>query len=458
MNAIRISAIAALTCRDAMRSRLLLSLTAILVFGLLALPQLIEGDGTLPDRIQITIRYALGFAGFILSLATLWAACGAAALEIEDRRFYLIVTKPVHRYEIWIGKWLAIILLDAGLLAVVGLMVSGLLTWTLRTQPADSPSRRQAFNQWLQAREPVTALNPLPDFDARVDQEVQRLIASNLAQPDAQPADLEADVRRQMMRSAFSLPPDGSLTLVFPLPPDRLENCDLSLFFKVLSSQPGYRPTVVQWTFGEGMHQVNRSMTNYAGRRWKQDVPAIAVSGNRKLTLTLRHDANSREPVTLILAPDGQPPELLVPVGSFGPNLTRALLIILCQLAFLAALGTSAGCLLSMPVAVFLSFFVMVLLASAGYLETVSSLGAYYVPHEGPSLEQTRLDRFVIGMLSACNTITAPLRQLDPIPLLSEGRVVSWHRVARALALVAGLYTGLAAAVGMTLFRRRELG
>jgi ABC-type transport system involved in multi-copper enzyme maturation permease subunit len=457
MNVYRISAIASVTLRDAIRSRLLASLMLFLVLGLVALPILIQGDGTLPGRIEITIRYALGFALLILSIATLWTACGGMAREIEDKRFYLIASKPIHRYEIWAGKWLAIVTLNGGLLVMVGLTLSGMLTWTLRNSYASESGKNDEICQLLLARRAVLAQTDQKDFETRIERETTAILESGKTPDNMTPAELAVQVRRHLIRMAFSIPPKGSTTLAFSLPADRLPHCDATLILRSAASRPERSPLTIQWQLGHDEHQVLLQTTNYPGTLWKQAIPAAVLSSDQPLKLTLRREKDT-DPATLILAPDGHPPELLVPVGQFSMNLTRALLVILCRLAFLAALGLTAGSLLSMPVAVFVSFFVIILLASSGYVETVTHTGAFYIAHEGPQPESTWLDSGVLRMFKGLNTIIGPVQHLNPVPLLAEGRLVAWSMVGWAFLILGLLYTGIIASAGMVLFRKRELG
>ena len=458
MNVYRIAAIASVTFRDAIRSRFLASLVLFLVIGLVALPILIQGDGSLPSRIEITIRYALGFGLIILSVATLWTACGGMAREIEDRRFYLIVTKPVHRHEIWLGKWLAIVVLNGGLLILVGLTLSGMLTWTLRARlTGGTENGGGEISQGLLARKSILAQMNQEGFEARVIRETKAIIDARGAPDNMGPDELAAQVRRHLRRVAYSIPPQGRITLTFPLPADRLPHRTATLILRSASSRPEQTPLVIHWQLRQGENQVEIQTTNYPGAPWQQTIPAAVLSANQPLMLTLQRE-NDTDRATLILAPDGNPPELLVPVGEFGMNLTRSLLVILCRLAFLAALGLTAGCLLSMPVAVFVSFFAIVLLASSGYVGTVAHNGAFYIAHEGPQPELTWLDGMVIKMFKGFNTITDPVQQLDPVPLMAEGRLVAWSMVGQAFLLLGLLYTGIIALAGMALFRKRELG
>jgi hypothetical protein len=212
-----------------------------------------------------------------------------------------------------------------------------------------------------------------------------------------------------------------------------------------------------RWTIGTNPgHQIQVDVTNYPG------VPAILVVGDEAtgtniLTVSYqRMDTNSQ--ATLLLADKTQAPELLVPHGSFGMNLMRGLFVILCRLAFLAALGLMVGCLLSTPVAVFAAFFIIILLASSGYVESVATSGVFFVPHEGRAAEQTWLDQAILQLFKVFHVVTLPLTKLDPVPLLAAGRVVSGQMTLLAVVWLAGLYSAITALIGITLFNRRELG
>ncbi|MBU4459810.1 MAG: hypothetical protein KJ579_04515, partial [Verrucomicrobia bacterium] len=86
----RIPAIAAVTVRGAIRSRVLVSLLAVLALVIVGLPLSIKGDGTVGGMVQVLLSYTLEFAGLILALAIVWAGCGAVSLEVRDRQIHLI--------------------------------------------------------------------------------------------------------------------------------------------------------------------------------------------------------------------------------------------------------------------------------------------------------------------------------------------------------------------------------
>src|SRR5436190_3124973 len=132
----RLLAIAWLTWKAAFRFRLFIVIAVLLLASVVGLPILIKDDGTARGFTQILLTYTLSTISALLGLSTLWLACGTLARDIEDCQMQMVAVKPIARWQIWLGKWLGILLLDATLLAVAGASVYGLLQWRAQRLPA----------------------------------------------------------------------------------------------------------------------------------------------------------------------------------------------------------------------------------------------------------------------------------------------------------------------------------
>lgn len=477
MNPVRVMVLARLTVHEAVRSRLLLAIAGALLAGLAGLPLLLGGGGTAGEQLQVVLRYSVGFALIMLSVATLWASCGGVAGEIQDRRLYLVLAKPVHRYELWLGKWLGIMALNTLLLALSGVTLWA-MTW--RAVRDGGPDQAEARDRILAAHRAIEPDLPLAGGLPRLRAAVAAAVAAGKAPEGETPDALVDRMAREVYRTGLTVAPSGSVTLVYAT--GRLPDAGpaFRVAYKIASARPERLPVAAEWRIEEttagrpaGMPLARvpeaaervRSgaawvvaVTNYPGVPAEVRIPAAvaAVATNGFRLTYVRKDRDN--PALILLAPDGRGPELLVPAGAFVPNLARGLLLILFRLAFLAAVGLSAGCLLSMPVAVFFSFFMLVPLMMSGYVETVASTGQFLVPHEGPAPEHGLLERYSMGLFRGLNVVTRPMLELDPAPLLADGRRISGGLVGRGLVLLGGLYTLVAGAVGVLLFSRREVG
>jgi len=232
----------------------------------------------------------------------------------------------------------------------------------------------------------------------------------------------------------------------------------LSLRFRFASSRPERSAVRGLWRIGPPTAPNREEVTQlfYPDRFTVLAVPRAAVAPDNSVTVDFTN-TEAQAPATVLFEPDGGI-EFLVRQGTFGANFVRALLVALFQLAFLAAIGLTMGSLLSMPVAVFVSFAVLIVLALGGYIETVVSTGVFYVPHEGPLPAFGRLDALIKGLYHTLAIFTRPIAGLDAVPFLDDGRYLAWRTVGYTFVLLGGLYSGCAAAFGILLFRRREIG
>src|SRR5437899_3193672 len=131
----RVFAIARLTWKAAFRFRLFWVMSGLLLLCVVGLPLLIKDDGTARGFTQILLTYTLSVIMALLGFSTLWLACGTLAREVEDCQMQMVAVKPVARWQIWLGKWLGLLLLNATLLAVAGGSVYALLQWRAHRLP-----------------------------------------------------------------------------------------------------------------------------------------------------------------------------------------------------------------------------------------------------------------------------------------------------------------------------------
>jgi ABC-type transport system involved in multi-copper enzyme maturation permease subunit len=119
----RIFAIAWLTWKAALRFRLFLVIAVLLLAAVVGLPLVIKDDGTARGSRRSLLTYTLSAITALLGLSTLWLACGTLARDIEECQIQVVATKPIARWQIWLGKWLGIVTLNAALLAISGACV-----------------------------------------------------------------------------------------------------------------------------------------------------------------------------------------------------------------------------------------------------------------------------------------------------------------------------------------------
>src|ERR1700733_13961427 len=187
----KIFAICWLTWKAALRFKLFLVIAALLILAVVGLPLVIKDDGTAQGFTQIILTYTLSAITALLGCSTLWLSCGTLARDIEECQIQVVATKPVARWQIWLGKWLGIVLLNALLLAISGGCVFGLLQFRAGKLPADEQKvlREQVLVSRGSAKE--------ASKDAEIDRDTDRYLQERLKSSPVETVDLP-EVRKQI--------------------------------------------------------------------------------------------------------------------------------------------------------------------------------------------------------------------------------------------------------------------
>jgi len=451
----RLLAIAWLTWKAAFRFRLFLVVSVLLLGSVVALPLLIKDDGTARGFTQILLTYTLSTIAALLGLSTLWLACGTLARDIEECQIQVVAVKPIGRWQIWLGKWLGLVSLNAALLAISGASVYFLLQYRATRLPPEE--QQNLRNQVLVAR--GSAVEDVATIQKDIETDTDRLFKERLAKNPLERADLP-EVRRQIneqVKAAYQVVgPSYSRVWQVPLPPNYPHDRPLQLRIKFRTPDQSSSGTFgAVWFVG-----VPRQT-----QLWRSEVMSLApdtfhefeippyADENGVVTVVFR---NPNEMALLFALEDGL--EVLYHEGGFTLNFIRGLGIILCWMALLAALGLAAASFLSFPVAAFLSLAVMILtLFNSPLVSAVSegTLGSYNA--EKGTASHLAIDPVAIPVLKALLWTINLAKNFSPIDSLSTGRSITWLHLAEAAGKIVLALGGALAAFGIVVLTRREL-
>ncbi len=448
-------AIAWLTLKSAVRFRLFQVLAVLLLGAVIGLPLVIKDDGTARGFIQIMLTYNLGLITVLLGLATLWLSCGTLARDIAECQAQMLDVKPVARWQVWLGKWLGIMALNALLLALSGSALFFLLIWRangLPTQPVDQ--RAILFNEVLVAR--GSAREPPPDLE----RDVERVLEKKPREMSLEGVNLEL-LRRQLRADIKAqhevVPPNFLRRWTVDLGPVKhsLRGQTLYLrvkFYAAQKSATGTYDTV--WEAGPPDRPRSQLTLRLAAETFHElQVPTALLDEQGRLNV----ECSNRSQTALVFPlEDGL--EVLYREGGFGLNFVRGLLIVFCWLGLLASLGLASASGLSFPVAAFFSLSVLLIVLSSGTLAGVIQQGSIMdVNHETGERGSSWVDWVVLPAFKALLKVINLVQGFSPIDALSTGRSITWGQLGLAFTQILVLMSGLIGAIGITIFNRREL-
>ena len=452
-----VRAVAWLTWKAAFRFRLFIVVTVLLLAAVVGLPLLIKDDGTARGFTQILLTYTLSTITALLGLSTLWLACGTLARDIEECQMQMVAVKPIARWQIWLGKWLGLMSLNAALLAISGLSVFLLLQWRATQLPEKEQKVLQ--NEVLVARASAKPPTYEKELEKATDEELKKALERTPVSPAEIPI-LRQQIRERFKSDAQNVPPgyQQSWPIDLGFAKNFLHKQPLFLRVKFNTAQKSPSGTFdVLWQVGvpkeTAVWQTREPMSLAPDTFHEFEIGPDLFDEKGILTVTVVNP----NPVSLLFTTE-EGIEVLYREGGFGLNFARGLGIIFCWMALLATLGLAAASFLSFPVAAFASVAALLVVFSAGTLANAVTDGTIMgVDSESGARGHSIVDAIAIPTFRGILTVINLAKDFSPVEALSAGRSITWLELGRAFVQIVLVLGGIMAVFGIWAFTRREL-
>lgn len=357
----RIFGTALLTLRAAVRTGTFAAVFALLSVLILLLPRLLKGDGTIEGQASVLLTYTLGAVFVVLVLGTLWGGCSIFSQEISTSRLGLSWVKPITPFQMFVGKFLALMVINALALAYAGAVVffqlpegiAGTGATSGRCVSVSRPVMPSVREEALQAYEEMKKNGELPEGFSR------RRIVNTL-------------IRRTPDRYT-AIVPGETVQWTFALP-EAIEEGDspaLRMFFETewnsRTLSDGRCRIAVEDETGasDEARELIVPMNRISRNTLLFELPEEKVLGVRKLKAVFEYDAGTNG-VAIMLTRFRRDVSLIRTGSDFSVNLVKALLLQLGALGAVAALGLMLGAAFSFPVASFTGTLLLILFSVSG--------------------------------------------------------------------------------------------
>lgn len=450
----KIAAVARLAVKQSMRWKLAALAVAVYLAVVPTLPFTLKADGTLTGQLRLLVTWSLFFMAALLGLVVVILSTGLLWKEFSGKQILVLDTKPIPRWQVFVGKYLGMMALVGGLLVVMGGLLYAAVVATAASSKWTDAERAEAGSAVLACRKGYRP--ELPDRDALAAAIYERIKQDGRLPKGASREEVVGEIRRRL--NQWQAGPGESIEWTFKGLPsaDRLKVDKFTLRLRYLSSEPDIQDDLRGvWEFGRPDEEgYARAFTRFsAGGFHEFEFPADAVSPDG--TLTLRF-TNAHPDRTVLIFPFADGVEVLVRVGSFPANLARALAAVFFMLAFIGAVGLCASTFLSGPVAATVVLSLLLIGASATSVVSVLQRKVeprlvYHGGRPGPG------DWIVLGLMRGVEVAFPNVARFFPASRLSEGRLVSWGWLALSGGELLVVRGGMLALLGCWIFTRREL-
>ena len=466
-------AIVMLTLRKALRSHVFQLLLLLLLLCVAVIPVSISVSKA-EEFIQVSLLYSLWAVSIILALSSLWLGCYVMSHDIDSYQLHMVVSKPVARWKLWLGKWVGINLINIALLLFAGIAVYAVIMLRYHAAGeeralAGRESERQMAKADQERIRSTILVGRRSYFPHRLspeeiaDREIR--LSAAIAEKSGTPKTNEAlrsereklIAKLQEAPGSVEIQPGKSEEWVFKNIPQELNEKTVILrdrpyLGKVATEDQ--RNTYVEWTVM--MPEVNAKTGGYAlhgltapaeqvftGVFHEKDLPKGLVTPDGEIRVKVKN-LDRYKGKHFYQVSDG--PALLIPVCSFEANFLRGMLVMVIQLLLLSGLACAFGGFLTMPTAVFMV---------SSYL----LFGTFSMVLTDPEFfAEDKISTIGQAVAQLLLTVVIPLQKFDVTDLLANGKLIEFSYIGE-LFLFYFICRGVPLFLfGMWLYSRRELG
>jgi hypothetical protein len=438
-------AVATNTIKQALRMKIAAVFIVLLIVLLPVMGVSMTGDGTLKGRLQTFVSYGLSLTNLLLCLLTVIVSIYTLTNDIKQRQIYTVITKPIRRYQLLLGKLLGVVLLSAALLALFSAIIYTITIYTPKFVDAEEADIIQVENEFFTAR--ASLVPPLVDVTEEVLDTYEKLEKGGQLPPDVPRSKIMAELtkRKQLEKRAAVV----GQQLVWEFNNVKILDPDETLFIRYkydVSINPPDSRVYSRWDVGDSRQYPAEFASFFRTdpiRTFRElHFPASLIADDgylaiRFLNLPLLNDT------TVIFPLDGL--EVLYKADTFTANFIRVVLLILFRLIFLASLSLLASTFLSFPVAILLSLCIYFTATFSGFcLESFDYLGenlswVYFYTVRPIVLLLPQFDKF------------------NPAKFIVPARLLSWPLLAKAAGLMVCIKAFLLLLLAVLIFKFREI-
>ena len=445
-------AVARNTIRQALRMKIAAAFVLLLLILIPVMGLAITGDGTIKGKLQSFTTYSLALVSLLLSLLTIIVATYSLADDIKQRRIYTVLTKPIRRFELLLGKLLGVIGLNLLLLVPLSAIIYGITKYIPVHYKADAQQMQTLQKEFFTAR--ASLKPPKPNVTAEAFELYEQLKKEDRLPQGISPQEIVKNLIliKKMEKRAVGV----GRELRWEFDNIRIADPNQSLFvrfkYDVVVNPPDLNIYGV-WAAGDlrqlpmipqGPGSIYFFERRDLIRTFRElEIPAETVASDGHLEVSFFNDPRFNNTVVIFPPEDGL--ELLYKADSYGANFIRAVLIIFFRLVFLACLGILAASFLSFPVAILLCLAVFFTAMISGFiLESFDMMSG----------EVGGIYKVTVGLLIH---MMPRFDQYSAATYLVPARLISWSLIAKIAGLMVCLQSFVIFLLAILVFKFREI-
>jgi hypothetical protein len=445
-------AVARNTLAQAVRMKIAVVVFLLLLILLPLMSKVMDGDGTLLGKLQTFSSYGLSLISFLLCILTIAISAYTLNDDLKRKYIYLVVTKPIRRMELILGKLLGIVILNVFLLALFSSIVYICTVWVIPKMVEATPEHMMKTQaEFFTSR---VGLEAKMDTQAIQEKALERLETVTIPEGMTKQQAYRELYGQERMKNQAVGPGYRKRWDFENVRVQGTEYYEKLIFVRYkhrVTTPPANDQVFGTWLVGDLRQEYGADkyetpmypLGQYEPIRTAQEfpVPSEVVAEDGYLSIAFFNDPSMNR--TTIIPEDIT---VLYKTGTFTGNYIRAVLLILVRLVFLTILGVSLSTWLSFPVAILVCLVVFFTGLTNGFImDAIDGLGAAMGLLYGLTVKP------LLWLLPRFDA------EYSPTKYIVDGRTLGWAFLSVTAAITLLVKGLLMLLFGMFIFSKREI-
>ena len=448
----RIWAVAVNTIRQILRLKIATAFIFILFVLLPVMGFGMTGDGTLKGRLQSFVSYGLSLTSFLLCLLTIIASIYTLTSDIKNKQIYTVVTKPIKRYQLIMGKLVGVVFLSSVILVFFSALIYSIAAYMPKFLNSTEQEIVTAKDEFYTARASIMPMQQ--DVTQEVEQEYEKLAKNGMLEEvfkNDSKQQIMDQLRRQKKLEKRSASVGSQILWEFYNIKPADGSDDIFIKFKYdVSVTPADNQIFGGWLIGDNRKPIkeidsevyNLSRKDSIGTAHEIKIPAKAVAADGYLAVAF-FNLPLNNTVVMFSPKDGM--EILYKADNFFANFIRVALLIEVRIIFLAVTGLLTAAFLSMPVAILVCLVVFF----------TGSISQFII--ESFDYLNENVMWYYHYILKPVIQFMPQFDKMEPAAFIVPAKMLSWLELAKTASVMVFIKSLVLLFIALLLFGSREL-
>lgn len=406
-----------------------------------------RSDGEIINELRIRIRYSFFFFYTFTSIVVMYLSCITLRRDIENRQFHNVASAPVHRCQIWLGKFFGILIFGMACFFFSSLVTAVCAAVYVGTHcnEKDMAIVKEKFLRAYSHKVPL-----IEPIERQIDNRFKKMQAEGNLPPGLSEKEIKRELRDEVRKDEQMLKPDEEKSWNFSWDSSAASKFSDHIILRVKFYAEQKREMVngrFTLTAADSPAKWGQDFSGFPYMYHEIKIPIAKIPSSSQLKMSFKGTGSP-----YLIFPVANGIALLYDNGGILANYFLVSLVIFINMIVLTAIGLTSASLFTYTVSVFVTLVVyLVGMSSDFFLSVIRELSYGWHGADDSSIY------LLTGFINFGIWLTKGIKCPPVIEIFTENISIPFEGIFMAWGMEALFYAAIVIALGILVLTRKEI-